>query len=112
MYSLLMTRTSSRLTGLMMSLYMYVFFVAFEYSPRIIRRPLYSSVSRAIGINTSEFEYAFYIHGNLVRGTYEDYTTANAFFTRSLKKGVGDVHSLLIIGSSCCLSSRDSRFTL
>ena len=59
MYSLLMTRTSSRLTGMMMSLYVYIFCFTFEYSPRIIRRPLYASVSRALGINTSEFEYVF-----------------------------------------------------
>ena len=57
MYSLLMTRTSSRLTGMMMSLYVYVICFVFKYSPRIMRRPLYASVSRALGINTSEFEY-------------------------------------------------------
>ena len=57
MYSLLMTRTSSRLTGMMMSLYVYVICFFFECSPRIMRRPLYASVSRALGINTSEFEY-------------------------------------------------------
>ena len=64
MYSLLMTRTSSRLTGLMMSLYVYFFWIIFEYSPRIMRRPLYSSVSRALGINTSEFAYIFCIPSN------------------------------------------------
>ena len=56
MYSMLMTRTSSRVMGCLMSFRMYLNGSEITYSPKIMRKPLYASVCRLIGINTGEFE--------------------------------------------------------
>ena len=57
------------------------------HSPKSWRKPLYSRVSKWIGINVDEFEYAF-LSVVICRGNFEDYSTPNAFFTRDLKKDV------------------------
>lgn len=54
-------------------------------SPKSWRRPLYSRVSKWIGVNVDEFESS--LPSDVTpRGTFEDYKTPNAFFTRELKK--------------------------
>ena len=52
-------------------------------SPKSWRRPLYSRVSKWIGVNVDEFESS--LPSDVTpRGTFEDYKTPNAFFTREL----------------------------
>lgn len=52
---MVMSRTSSRVYGYLMKMNMYPFFVHSNISPRVIRKPFYSSVSKVFGINVDEF---------------------------------------------------------
>ena len=66
-HTMLLNRTGSRLLGKLMDIKV----------PLKWREPLYSRVSKWVGIDVTEFA-----------GTFEDYETPNSFFTRSLKPSV------------------------
>ena len=58
MCSMVMNRTTSRMWGYLMKVNVYVsqFKLVLIRRPRVARKPIYSSVSKAYGINVEEFE--------------------------------------------------------
>lgn len=58
-HTLLMNRTFSRFVGKVMNLTLYRLICFINYSPKSWRQPVYSKVSKWIGIDVDEFAYIF-----------------------------------------------------